>query len=100
MIDFYFSNNTSQKKTFAIRGTSMEGDAWLQPLENIILTAHETKIIPLTIGAQRDGKIKVNVIYHDEVTEKTFPFKKGLAHSYGDMFYDNFRNGMKKWQTL
>jgi hypothetical protein len=96
-IKFYFINNTSQKKWFQLQGDHIKGNGWIEPLKMMALNPYETRIIPLIISARNDGLIKLTALVNNDTIEKVFTVKASLVHENGDLFYEDFKNGMKNW---
>jgi len=99
-VKFYFTNNTNQKLTFQLQAVFIKGDGWAKLPKKIILNDYETKIIPLIIGTKSNSEIKLKVLFNDRAIEKIFSVKTGLVHEDEDLFYDDFREGMKKWTIV
>lgn len=97
LVKFYFTNNTHQKLIFELQAVFIKGDGWAKPPKKIILNSYETKIMPLIIGAKGNGEIKLKVLFNNKSIEKIFSLKASLVHEDDDLFYDDFKEEMKKW---
>ena len=94
---FYFSNNLNQNLAIYPKGDFISGAGKIESPKKIMLNGHETKRVYFVVSSKLSGKIAITFNIKSRKIIKEFPIKIGLFRSFDDLFYDDFKEGMKKW---
>ncbi|MEO0136084.1 MAG: family 16 glycoside hydrolase [candidate division WOR-3 bacterium] len=97
---FYFANNTGEQINLKLEAQFIDSEGIIKIPEKLLLGKFSTRTTPLFIAPRHSGKIKVRMIREGKVIEKIFPFRMCLTPEPEDLFYDEFKRGMEKWQVI
>jgi hypothetical protein len=96
-VPFVITNNTNEKVSVHLESRFIKGTGKIIPPNNIILQPFESKDTEFSITTKTEGEFYIIIEAEGQKITRSFSLKTGLFHEKSDLFFDDFKQDMKKW---
>ncbi len=99
-IPFYVVNNLNRTVSINGKVSSINTPNTLFEINQLSLKPQSSKLIDIYIPPEDSGFIQAELNFDDLIIKRRFKVHTALFHSKDDLFFDDFKNGMKRWTII